>query len=146
MDHKDLLIIEELKKNARISVKELAKKVGLPRTTVGERIKRMIKRDIIKRFTAVVNHEKLGQGVMAFILVSFLPNPKISQRELAREISRIKNVYEVYIISGEWDLLLKVRGKNMEEIGCLVLDRLRAMEGVGKTITCSCFSAVKEEI
>ncbi|MEM2388548.1 MAG: Lrp/AsnC ligand binding domain-containing protein, partial [Candidatus Thermoplasmatota archaeon] len=66
--------------------------------------------------------------------------------QLAREIARIENVYEVYIISGEWDLLLKVRGKDMEEIGKLILDKIRAIEGVGKTVTCTCFSVVKEEI
>ena len=146
MDTKDSIILEKLKENARKSVNEIAKEIGLPRTTVGERIKRMVKDGLIKKFTAMVNYEKLGMNATAFILVSFLPNPEISQRELAREIARIKNVYEVYIISGEWDLLLKVRGKDMEKIGHLVLDKLRTMEGVGKTITCSCFSVVKEEI
>jgi len=89
---------------------------------------------------------KIGMPITAFILVSFIPNPDISQRELAREISKIENVREVYIIAGEWDLLLKVRGKDMEEIGKLVLDKLRGMKGVGKTVTCTCFSVIKEEM
>lgn len=145
MDMKDIAIIEELKKNARKKVNEIAKEVNLPRTTTAERIKKMVKEGVIRKFTAVLNYEKLGMSIVAFILVSFIPNPKISQRELARKIARIKNVHEVYIIAGEWDLLLKVRGKNMQEIGCLILDKLRSMEGVGKTMTCTCFSVVKEE-
>jgi len=131
---------------SRKTVNEIAKEVRLPRTTVGERIKKLVKKGIIKKFTAILNYEKIGKPITAFVLVSFVPHPNVSQRELAREIARIENVHEVYIISGEWDLLLKVRGKDMEEIGHLILDKLRSMKGVGKTVTCTCFSVVKEEI
>lgn len=88
----------------------------------------------------------MGLPVTAFILVSFLPNPGISQRELAKRISIMQNVYEVYIISGEWDLLVKVRGSSMEEMGSLIIDRLRSLQGVGKTVTCTCFTTVTENI
>jgi len=146
MDEKDLAILEKLMENARKPVKEIAKEVKLPRTTVAERIKKLVNKGIIRKFTTIINYEKIGMPITAFILVSFIPNPDISQRELAREISKIKNVRGIYIIAGEWDLLLKVRGKNMEEIGKLVLDKLRSMKGVGKTVTCTCFSVVKEEV
>jgi len=146
MDEKDLAILEKLMENARKPVKEIAKEVKLPRTTVAERIKKLVNKGIIRKFTTILNYEKIGMPITAFILVSFIPNPDISQRELAREISKIENVREVYIIAGEWDLLLKVRGKDMEEIGKLVLDKLRGMKGVGKTVTCTCFSVIKEEM
>ncbi len=146
MDEKDLAILEKLMENARKPVKEIAKEVKLPRTTVAERIKKLVNKGIIRKFTTIINYEKIGMPITAFILVSFIPNPDISQRELAREISKIKNVRGIYIIAGEWDLLLKVRGKDMEEIGKLVLDKLRSMKGVGKTVTCTCFSVVKEEV
>ena len=146
MDEKDFAILEKLMENARKPVKEIAKEVKLPRTTVAERIKKLVNKGIIRKFTTILNYEKIGMPITPFILVSFIPNPDISQRELAREISKIENVREVYIIAGEWDLLLKVRGKDMEEIGKLVLDKLRGMKGVGKTITCTCFSVIKEEM
>jgi len=146
MDEKDFAILEKLMENARKPVKEIAKEVKLPRTTVAERIKKLVNKGIIRKFTTILNYEKIGMPITAFILVSFIPNPDISQRELAREISKIENVREVYIIAGEWDLLLKVRGKDMEEIGKLVLDKLRGMKGVGKTVTCTCFSVIKEEM
>ena len=144
IDEKDRAIISVLRKNARETTKDISKAIKLPRTTVSERIKKMIERGIIKKFTVTLDYEKIGLPITAFILVSFLPNPEISQRELAKRISKMKNVYEVYIISGEWDLLLKVRGKNMEEVGSLIVDNIRAIKGVGKTMTCTCFSVVKE--
>ncbi|OYT62611.1 transcriptional regulator [Thermoplasmatales archaeon ex4484_30] len=144
IDEKDRAIISVLRKNARETTKDISKAIKLPRTTVSERIKKMVERGIIKKFTVTLDYEKIGLPITAFILVSFLPNPEISQRELAKRISKMKNVYEVYIISGEWDLLLKVRGKNMEEVGSLIVDNIRAIKGVGKTMTCTCFSVVKE--
>jgi DNA-binding Lrp family transcriptional regulator len=69
----------------------------------------------------------------------------VSQRELASKISLMSGVEEVFIISGEWDLLLKVRAASAEEVGSLIIDKLRTFEGVGKATTCISFSAVKEE-
>ncbi|MEA2055198.1 MAG: Lrp/AsnC family transcriptional regulator [Candidatus Thermoplasmatota archaeon] len=146
LDEKDRIIIEELKKDAKQPIMKLSRKVGLPRTTVGERIRKLIDKKIIKKFTVMLDYEKVGLPITTFILVSFLPNPEISQRELAKRISKMENVWEVYIVSGEWDLIVKVRGKSMEEIGQLIIDKLRAIKGVGKTVTCTCFTTVTENI
>jgi len=54
-------------------------------------------------------------------------------------------VYEVHIVTGEYDLLIKVRGKTIEEIGKLVVDKLRVLQGVWKTHTSACFETIKEE-
>lgn len=142
-DEKDRAIIAALRENARQPTSQIADQLDIPRTTVGERIRKLEVDGVIKRFTVHLDYEKLGLPIIAFILVSFLPNPDISQRQLAKRISTMQNVNEVYIISGEWDLLAKVRGASMEEIGELIIDRLRSIQGVGKTVTCTCFSAVE---
>jgi len=146
IDDRDRIILEELKRDASQSITKLSKKTGLPRTTVGERIRRMVAKQIIKKFTVMIDYEKIGLPITAFILVSFLPNPEISQRQLAKRISKMKNVSDVYIVSGEWDLILKVRGKSMEEIGELIIDHLRGIKGVGRTVTCTSFTTVTENI
>jgi len=105
----------------------------------------MMERGVIKGFTVIPDFGKLGEPVTAFILVSFLPNNHISQRELAEKISRLEGVHAVHLISGEHDILLKVRGESMERIGDLVIDKLRQMDGVGRTLTCTCFATVKDE-
>jgi DNA-binding Lrp family transcriptional regulator len=68
----------------------------------------------------------------------------ISQRELGEQISQLPRVGEVHLITGEWDIMLKVRAGSMDELGKLVLDKLRAMKGVMKTVTCVCFNTLKE--
>ena len=146
IDKKDEIILNELKKNARMPTKAIATAVKIPRVTVRDRIQKMIKNGIIKSFNIVVNYEKIGLPIEVFILISFLPNPDVSQRQLAQRIAEIPGVYEVHIISGEYDLLLKVRSKSLEDIGKLVVDKLRKLKGVDRTLTCTCFETVKESV
>jgi len=146
LDEKDMRILRELVYDSSQSITTLASKLRMPRTTVQERVKRMRNQSIIKRFTVLLDYAKLGKPATAFILVSFLPGAGISQKKLAQEISRIEDVMEVHLISGEWDILLKVRGESMQSIGSLVIDRLRSIEGVGRTVTCASFAAIKEEV
>lgn len=146
IDEKDAAILRELRKDASRSTKSIAKDLGMPRATVHERVRKMRERGVIRGYTVILDDAKLGDPILAFILVSFLPNATVSQRELAKMISEIDGVKEVHLISGEYDILLKVRGKSMEDIGSLVIDRLRQIEGVGRTITCASFSTVKDEL
>jgi DNA-binding Lrp family transcriptional regulator len=145
IDQKDLAILRELEIDSSRSTKAIAKTLSMPRATVHERIRKMREKGIIRGFTVIPDYSKLGEPISAFILVSFLPNSFVSQRELAKKISELEGVREVHLISGEYDILLKVRGKSMEDIGSLVIDRLRQIEGVGRTITCASFATVKDE-
>ena len=145
LDDKDRVILTELQKDARRSTKAIAKDLNIPRATVHERIKRMMDKGIIKGFTVVPDYSQLGEPVTAFILISFLPNNDVSQRELAGRIAGLDGVQEVHLISGEHDILIKVRGRSMEGIGSLVIDKLRMIPGVGKTLTVASFASIKEE-
>jgi Lrp/AsnC family leucine-responsive transcriptional regulator len=145
IDSKDELILQALKKNARTSTKSIATSTGLPRVTVHYRIQKMIQQGIIQSFNVSIDYKKLGINTEAYIFISFLPNPELSQRDLAKRIATMPGVYEVHIISGEYDLLLKVRGKTLEDIGTLVIDKLRKIKGVGRTLTFACFDTIKEE-
>ncbi|MEM3335768.1 MAG: Lrp/AsnC ligand binding domain-containing protein, partial [Thermoplasmata archaeon] len=62
-----------------------------------------------------------------------------------KKISVMKNVEEVHIIAGEWDLIVKVRGSSVEEIGELVVENLRNIEGVEKTMTIVVFETVLDK-
>jgi Lrp/AsnC family transcriptional regulator, leucine-responsive regulatory protein len=146
IDTKDEMIIAELKKNARNSAKNIAANINIPRVTVHDRIQKLIQQGIIKSFNVSIDYKKIGFATEVFIFISFLPNLDVSQRELAKRIAKLPGVYEVHIISGEYDLLLKVRGKTLEDIGTLVVDKLRQLKGVGRTFTFACFETVKEEI
>jgi len=145
MDEKDVAILEELRRNGRESTTRIAGSLDMPRVTVHERIKRLVEDKVIKRFTVQIDYQKLGLSTTAFILVSFSSSAKKTQEALAQEIARIPNVSEVHIISGEWDFIVKARAKSVEELGDLVVNRLRLLEGVEKTISCFSFKSIKDE-
>jgi len=144
LDEKDSAILDELVKDSRKTTKAIARELDIPRATVHDRIVKMEQKKVIKKYTAVPDYSQLGIGVSAFILVQFGPQEGLSQRETAEEISELKGIYEVHMISGEYDMLLKVRGSSMEDIGNLVIDRLREIKGVSRTLTCACFTTIKE--
>ncbi len=144
LDEKDQAILDELIKDSRKTTKAIARELDIPRATVHDRIVKMEQKKLIRKYTAVPDYSQLGIGVTAFILVQFSPQAGMSQRETAEEIAELRGIYEVHMISGEYDMLLKVRGSSMEEIGKLVIDRLREIKGVARTLTCACFTTVKE--
>jgi len=146
IDKKDLKILKELKKNARVTTKKIASNIKIPRVTVHDRIHKMTENGIIKYFTVVPDYKKIGLPCSAFVFVSFQSGTNISQRELAKRISTLPGIYEVHIISGEYDLFLKVRGPSLEDIGNIVVDKLRQIKGVGKTLTCACFETIREDV
>ncbi|MCU0853090.1 MAG: Lrp/AsnC family transcriptional regulator [Thermoplasmata archaeon] len=144
LDDKDSAILDELTKDSRKTTKAIARELEIPRATVHDRIVKMEQKGVIKRYTAVPDYAQLGLGVSAFILVQFEPEKGISQRETAEDIGSLPGIFEVHMISGEYDMLLKVRGATMEDIGRLVIDRLREVKGVARTLTCAVFTTVKE--
>lgn len=144
LDEKDILILEELMKDSRKTTKAIARELDMPRATVHDRIVKMEQRGVIRKYTAVPDYAQLGLGVTAFVLVQFEPEKGVSQRDTAEEIALLDGIFEVHMISGEYDMLLKVRGASMEEIGKLVIDRLRDIKGVARTLTCAVFTTVKE--
>ena len=146
MDQKDERILGELMRNGRKSVVEIADRLSLPRATVQERLTKMVRTGVIRQFAAVPDYAKIGKQVMAYVFVAFSNEGGLSQRRLAEEIARMPGIYEVSVISGEWDILLKVRASSVEEIGRLVVDRLRALRGIEKTETCVAFQAIKESV
>jgi Lrp/AsnC family leucine-responsive transcriptional regulator len=143
MSEKDRRILDELMVDARKSVVDISNDLGIPRATVQERIQRMKQSGVIRKFVAVPDYSLLGRPVTAFILVSFMSGA-ISQRELGQLMSQMPRVDEVHLITGEWDIILKVRVASMDELGKLILDKLRAMKGVMRTVTCVCFNTLKE--
>ncbi len=145
LDEKDLMILRELELDSSRNIREIAETLGIPRTTVQDRINKLKRMGVIKRFTIKVDKSKLGKNVTAFILVSFMPGSEVSQKDLAHQIAMLEDVEEAHLISGEWDILLKVRGSSMKEIGDLVIDRIRGMRGVARTLTCTVFYTAKED-
>ena len=149
LDEKDLAILYLIQADGKLTAKQIAKKTGVPLTTVFAKTKRMEQQSVIRGYRAIVAPEKLSAGTAAFILASVSYRTKaddvpVSQRAVAEEIAKFPEVQEVHIITGDWDLLVKLRAENVEAIGKFVVDKLRLIKGLEKTLTCMVFETVKE--
>ena len=149
LDERDAKILKLLQNNCKTTAREIAKKIGSPITTVYSKIKRMEELGIIKQYRAILDSRKLDKGTTAFILVSFAYRPggrekPLSQRDVAKQIAAILEVQEVHIITGGWDILIKVRTDHVDTLGKLVMDKLRTVEGVENTLSCIVYETVKE--
>lgn len=148
LDEKDFKILALLQINCRATAKAIAQTIDSPVTTVFAKIKRMEELGIIKDYKAVLHAEKLGMGATAFILASVSYRRKqgsqLSQRKIVQEIAKFPMVQEAHIITGDWDILIKVKEKDVNKIGKFVIDKLRMVEGIEKTLTCMVFETQKE--
>jgi Lrp/AsnC family leucine-responsive transcriptional regulator len=149
LDEKDVAILSLIQENSKLTARQIAQRVNSPITTVFAKTKRMEELGIIREYRAVLAPEKLDSGTAAFILASVSYRAKaddipVSQRAVAEEIAKFPEVQEVHIITGDWDLLIKLRAESVEAIGKFVVDKLRLIKGLEKTLTCMVFETVKE--
>jgi DNA-binding Lrp family transcriptional regulator len=144
IDPSHLNLIQE---NSKLTANQIAKK-STPQTNRIRQNQTMEELGIIKQYRAILCPEKLNLATAAFILAAVSYRAKddtpITQREVAEEIARFPEVQEVHIITGDWDLLVKLRAENVECVGKFVVDKLRHIKGLEKTLTCMVFETVKE--
>ena len=147
LDEKDLAILTLLQKNCRMTAREIARKINSPITTVFAKMRRMEQQEVIKEYKAILDSKKLNLGTTAFILASFSyrnGETPLSQRVIAEQIARFPEVQAVHIISGDWDILIKIKGESVDAVGNFVIDKLRTVKGIEKTLTCMVFDTQKE--
>jgi DNA-binding Lrp family transcriptional regulator len=147
LDPGDMKVLRIIQDNCRLTAREISDRTGLPVTTVFAKIKRIERLGLIKGYYAVLNSRELGVSTTAFVLASFAYKGEeraVSQRKVAKEIASFPEVQEVHIISGEWDILIKVKAKDIDAVGRYVVDKLRLVKGIEKTLTCLVFESEKE--
>ena len=144
LDEIDLQILKTLQKNAKLTTKELAEAVHLTPTPVFERQKRLEKHGYIKKYVAVLDPEKLGQGLQVYCKVKLKQiNHEIADA-FVRKIQRIPEVTECYNTSGSYDYLLKVRAHDMKQYQEFVLNKLGEIESLASIESTFVISEVKQ--
>lgn len=137
IDEKDRKILEVLQEHADYSTRHIAEKAGLPITTVHNRVQKLKKEKIIKRFTVDLDYNLLQEGFRAYVLVSvnlsLLKQKNKSQYDVAKEIRRFPFVERVDIVSGGTDLVAMIRVKDVAEFDQVLLTKLQRIEGIEKT-------------
>jgi len=139
MDSKDKLILDLIKENCRLTTQQMSKKLNIPITTIHNRIKKMEQDGIIKGYKAILDNKKLGKPISAYILITvdyrLLKETETTQQELARRLRSHEFVEEAAMVTGENDIILKVRVSDIDQLDNFVTKYLRNISGVDKTRT-----------
>lgn len=143
LDDLDQSILSELDRDARLTPTLLSRVLDVPRTTIKSRIDRMIEVGLITGFSVNKDYGKLGLPTTAFILISYDSSRGVTENDVAKELYKIHNVEEVHIISGEYDILVKIRGESIEDVGESVVDSMHQIPGVARTLTLSSFREIR---
>lgn len=139
MDDKDLRILAELVRDARTTLSDLSEILGMSISSIHKRIKKLESEGVIERYSAIVNPEKFD-SVTAFLLISAEDTKRVFD-----EIKQIKDVIEVYKTLGNFNMVVKVRGKDLDRIG-EVTSRVSAIEGVMMVECIIATRRLKEEV
>jgi Lrp/AsnC family transcriptional regulator for asnA, asnC and gidA len=132
VDAIDLKILAELQKDANISVPKLSKKINVNPSVAYSRIKRLTKKQLIKRFTIEVNDDILGYNVSAIIGLNI--DSKVRE-QLLDEMLRMEGVRDIYEVTGRFDLLVRVKAKSLDELHSTVSAKMGKLNGVNHTET-----------
>ena len=139
VDKKDIVILNALQEDAKQSSRDLSKKLGMPATTIHERIRKLEKEGVIKGYHVELDYEKVGFPTTAIVLVRRMPKVtperKIFYRKIGDSASKLPNVQEVHVVTGEYDMVLKLRGKNEKEVGAYVVETIWNLPEVERTLT-----------
>ncbi|MCK5146722.1 Lrp/AsnC family transcriptional regulator [bacterium] len=145
LDKIDKHIIDLLQDDGRITNAQLAKMVGLSPPSMLERVRKLEKNGIIKKYTALVEAKKVGKGLMAFVAVSLRLHQTEAIEEFVADIQKIPEVLECHHITGESDYLMKVVITDMEEYERFLLEKLTHFNVVSHVRTSFILKSMKQE-
>lgn len=142
LDEIDIEILHILQQNSSKPFVDIADEIGVTDGTIHQRVKKLKKMEIIKKFTVKLDQEALGGSSIAFVLVTVTPG---YIEPISKEISELQNVLEVYEVHARGELMIKIRALSQEEVRNIVVDEIRRMEGVSNTELIPVYKAWKEE-
>ncbi|AVM49253.1 Lrp/AsnC family transcriptional regulator [Capnocytophaga sp. oral taxon 878] len=128
LDQTDFLLLDELQRDSKQSIKKLAEKVKLSITPVHERVKRLETLGVIQRYTAIVTPKALGKKLIAYCQVKLLRHNGELFDEFERYISTLDEVLEASYMAGPYDFLLKLVLNDMEEYQNFVVHKISKLE------------------
>lgn len=141
-------ILEILEKDARVSPEEISRMLRMPIFKVKQAIKKFEKDGLILKYKAVINKELMHSEdttVRALIEVNIVPQKDLGFDKVAERIYSFPEVTSCYLISGTYDLLVVVEGKNMRTVANFVAEKLSCLENVRGTATHFLLKKYKED-
>ena len=142
LDYINYRILDVLSKNSSLPFVELAKQIGISDATIHTRVRKLLTLGIIKKFTIFVDNDLLGYDHLAFI------NLKIEKgrtEETTTNLMEIDEILEIHEIYDKFDLLIKIRSKNLDNLRDIIVNKILSINYVKETELMTVLRTRKEE-
>lgn len=144
LDRIDRNILQSLTGDGRLSMAELAAKVGLSKSPVQARVRRLEREGFIRGYTAIVDRERMGEGHIAFVQVKLSDTRSAALDEFNKAALKIAEIEQCHMIASSFDYLLKVRTRDIASYRRVLGERISAMPHVSQTSTFVAMETVKD--
>ena len=142
LDEKDHAILDVLKEDSSLSIQKIARKTGIPVATVHNRIKRMRAEGIISGYSIRLDKEKLGKKLVAYVLIKVMP--KTDDLDLLGKVVKHGAVEIGSAVTGTFDLILKIRVADVDELNEFTLKYLKTFDEIADTQTMIAFKTIEK--
>lgn len=128
----DIALLNMIQENSNRTIKEMAKVLNLSTTPIFERLKRLEKNDVIKKYVALLDSKKIGKNLVAFAQISVKDHSMTAIDDFVKKVEQYSEVMECYHITGDSDFLLKIVVEDMERYNQFVIKKLSTVSNIGK--------------
>lgn len=146
MDGFDRAILRELSVDGRVSATELARRIGLSKSPVQTRLKRLEEAGVITGYRAILDPIRVGQAHVAFVEVRLSDTREAALQAFNRAVLAVPEIEQCHMIASRFDYLLKVRTSDIQDYRRVLAERISALPHVAATSTYVAMEAVKEVV
>lgn len=143
LDIIDKKLINLLQNDSKQTTKKLSLQLNLSVTAVYERIKKLEKEKVIEKYVAIINKNKIEKSFLVFCHVKLVQHSREYVTTFEREILKLEEVSECFHVSGDYDYILKIYVKDMEEYRSFMVSKLTAIKYIGSTQSTFTIAQVK---
>jgi len=144
IDELDKRILKHLQEDSKKTNKEIANDLKLSVTAIYERIKKLERDGIISKYVALVNPESVGKGFMVLCQIKLIQHKKDILTKFEKDITSLPEVIECLHVSGDYDYILKVLVKDMDEYREFMVAKLTSLDHIGSTKSVFTINKVKQ--
>ncbi|MFC4669630.1 Lrp/AsnC family transcriptional regulator [Seohaeicola nanhaiensis] len=145
LDRFDRLILAVIASDGRISVADLARRIGLSKSPTQARLRRLESEGVIQGYRALIDPIRLGLDHVAFVEVRLSDTREAALSAFNAAVTRIGEIEQVHLIAGNFDYLMKIRTRSMSEYRAVLAEKISTLPHVASTSTYVAMQAVKED-
>jgi Lrp/AsnC family leucine-responsive transcriptional regulator len=143
LDSIDKKLIHLLQNDSKQTTKQLSLQLNLSVTAVYERIKKLENNKVIEKYVAIINKNKIEKSFMVFCHIKLIQHSREYVTTFEREVLKLVEVSECFHVSGDYDYILKIYVKNMDEYRDFMVTKLTAIKYIGSTHSTFAIEQVK---